>query len=419
MRKLNKVYGFLLLAAFGCQEDDDLIIEQKTFETTESEWIRIVTMDETGTIGLMNPTAGTSRSLNVAPFATGSRTYLSSSGRYITSVMRNEGEVRYFDTGIEFHIDHGHEYEPRWVSGVAKAPLPTHFSTSQENIVIFNDGDGSFTWSHEQSMAIPSFSPKIMSNLGNGVHHGAATWLEGDLFAVTFKNSTIPGPLPETIKLIDKNGVIVAESATAVVSGIHGDASNGKYALFGGMEGVLVASKTKELFLIPNAAGLDSGPGNWLGSLKSNDKSDIFYGSAGKKGIFKIDPVAKSITNVYVGDDVAAYFFDANGSKLIIQKKNNEVIILDADSGNTMNTAALSIAVDSNASARKSLTDLEMYRVLDEPSPVLTASEYYLYVLDGSRTTINILSLEDMSTAKTMELTSPVTNIMRIGFHFE
>jgi WD40 repeat protein len=419
MKKFHRIYGLLLFTAFACQENDDPIVEPITFESTESEWIRIVTTSESGNLGLMNPVTGTSRNLNVTPVAAGSRLYLSSSGRYITSVMRNEGEVRFFDTGIEFHIDHGHEYEPKWINGVAMAPLPTHFSTTQENIVIFNDGDGSISWAHEQSMAIPSFTPKIIGGLGNSVHHGAATWLEGDLIAVTFKNPAIPGALPQTVKLIDSKGKIIAESTTAVVTGIHGDASNGKYAIFGGMEGVLAASKNKELFLIPNNAGLNAGSGNWLGTIKSHDKSDVFYGSARNLGIFRVDPISKTISNVYAGNDVASYFFSSDGSKLIIQNRSNKVIVLHSDSGNEITSSTLSIAIDSNADARKSLTDLEMYRILNEPSPVLTASEKYLYILDVSRTNINILSLEDMSSVKAMKLDSPVANIMRIGFHEE
>ncbi|UZD23214.1 hypothetical protein PBT90_07405 [Algoriphagus halophytocola] len=418
MNRFTKFYGLVLLAAFACQENEDPIIDQEeTFDATESEWVRLVTINESGNIGLMNPVAGSARALSVAPFAAGSRPYLSSSGRYITSVMRNEGEVRFFDSGIEFHIDHGHEYEPKWVATAAMAPLPTHFSTSHENIVIFNDGDGSITWAHEQEIGLPSFEPKIIKDMGNGVHHGAATWLAGDYFAVTFKNPAIPGPLPETIKLIDEQGALVAESETAVVSGIHGDASNGKYALFGGMEGVLVASKEKELFLIPNSDGLNPESGNWLGSLKAHDKSEVFYGSSGNKGVFKIDPVAKSITNVYSGDDVVSYFFNEDGSKFIIQNESDHIMVLDAKSGSELLSKSMSVATNLNPTARVVRDEYEKYRLLDEPSPVLTASQNYLYALEGSRTNIKVYDLEDLNLVHTMPLDSPVGTIIRVGFH--
>ncbi|GMQ26359.1 hypothetical protein Aoki45_30410 [Algoriphagus sp. oki45] len=406
----------LAFVAFSCQEDETPIVEQPTFENQESEWIRIASWDASGRFSMMNPLNGNLSTPNVNPFAEGSRNYLSTTGQYITSVERTAGIVRFFDTGIVNHEDHGHEYDIRWLNATAEVPLPTHFSASSGNIVIFNDGDGSITWAREASMETPSFQPVVLGDLGNEVHHGAATWLKGNKFAVTFKNPDIPGALPQTIKLIDSNKAVLAENADVSVSGIHGDASNGEFAIFGGTTAVLVARANNELFKIDNIAPLESTSGNWMGTIKAHDNNPIFYGWSRNKGIFAIDPAAKSMRNVYDGDDVVGYFFSADGSKLIIQNKSNEVMVLNATNGDMVVESAIPVASVEDFSARKVRDEFETYRLMNENPPVLTSSEKYLYVLSPSRTQIDVLDLNDLKSVKTMTLSTPATTIMRVGF---
>lgn len=406
----------LAFLAFSCQEEENPIAEQPTFENQESEWIRIASWDASGRFSMMNPLTGGVGTPSVNPFATGSSNYLSPSGQYITSVERTAGLVRFFDTGIVNHEDHGHEYDIRWLGATAIAPLPTHYSASKGNIVIFNDGDGSITWAREAAMETPSFQPVVFKDLGNQVHHGAATWLNGNKFAVTFKNPEIPGALPQTIKLIGANSAILAENASVSVTGIHGDASNGEYAVFGGTTAVLVARANNELFKIDNIAPLEPTSGNWMGTIKAHDSNPVFYGWSRNKGIFAIDPASKSMRNVYPGGDVAGYFFSADGSKLIIQRSTNEVMVLDARNGNMVVQAAIPVASADDFSARKASDEFESYRLMNQNPPVLTSSEKYLYVLSPSRTQIDVLDLADLKTVKTMTLSSPASTIMRVGF---
>jgi WD40 repeat protein len=416
MKKLRTAFIGLAILAYSCQEKEDPIIEEPTFENQESEWIRVITINGSGNVSMMNPITGEVKTPTVQPFAQGSANYLSSSGRYITSIERTNGVVKFFDTGIENHEDHGHEYEMRWLSGSAIAPLPTHFSATNGNIVIFNDGDGSITWARESNMETPSFNPTIIKDLNNGVHHGAATWLLGDKLAVTYKNPEIPGALPQTIKILSSTGQVLTESAEVKVTGIHGDASNGQYAIFGGTEGVLVARSNNQIFRIDNISPMEATSGNWMGTVKGHDKSNIFYGWARNKGIFAIDPAAKTIRNIYAGDDVSAYFFSADGSKLIVQTKSNSVKVLDSKTGNQIAEGPISVASTGDESARKIYDDASFYRLMNELPPVLTSSEKFLYVLSPSRTEIEVLDLENLNSVKKMTLTAPVSSFMRIGF---
>ncbi|WP_111669887.1 hypothetical protein [Algoriphagus litoralis] len=417
MKKLQTAFIGLAFLAYSCQEKEDPIVEQPTFENQESEWIRVLTWNASGNISMMNPITGEVKNPSVNAFAQGSANYLSPSGRYITSIERVNGVVRFFDTGIENHSDHGHEYEMRWLTPTASAPLPTHFSATNGNIIIFNDGDGSVTWVRESTMETPSFDPTIIKDLNNEVHHGAATWLTGNKLVVTYKNPEIAGALPQTIKILSSTGEVVVESEDVKVTGIHGDASNGQYAIFGGTEGVLVAGANNQLFRIDNISPLEPTSGNWMGTIKSNDNSNIFYGWARNKGIFSIDPSSKTMKNVYSGDDVSNYFFSADGSKLIIQTSNNSVKVIESETGSTIAQAPIAVAsLDGGASARKVQDDASFYRLMNELPPVLTSSEKYLYVLSPSRTEIEVLDLENLNSVKKMTLNNPVTGFMRVGF---
>ncbi|SDZ22690.1 MULTISPECIES: hypothetical protein [Rhodonellum] len=417
MKKLHTTFIGLALLAYSCEEKEAPIIDQPTFETLESEWIRVVTWNESGNISMINPITGETKTPSLPAFSAGSANYLSSSGRYITSIERVNGVVKFFDTGIENHSDHGHEYEMKWLANPAVAPLPTHFSATNGNIVIFNDGDGSVTWARESTMETPSFSPVVLKDLKNGVHHGAATWLAGNKLAVTFTDPEAPKALPQTIKILSATGELIAESDNAQVTSIHGDASNGQFAIFGGTEGVLVASSNDALFRIDNISPMDAGSGNWMGTIKGNDKSAIFYGWSRNKGIFAIDPAAKSMRNVYSGDDVSAYFFSADGSKLIIQSKSNLVKVLESATGTSIAQSTLLLAsTGQDESARKATDDALFYRMMDELPPVLTSSEKYLYVLSPSRTEINVLDLNNLNSVKKMTLNAPASRFMRVGF---
>lgn len=416
MKKRNLSLLCLAFLAFACQEDEDPVQPQPTFENQESEWIRIAAWDASGRFSMMNPLSGNVVTPSVNAFAEGSRNHVSPTGQYITSIERAAGVVRFFDTGIVNHEDHGHEYDIRWLGATAEAPLPTHYSSTWGNIVIFNDGDGSITWAREAVMETPSFQPVVLADLGNEIHHGAATWLNGNKFAVTYKNPDVPGALPQTIKLLDRDKKVLAENESVSVTGIHGDASNGVYAIFGGTTGVLVASSSDQLFKIDNIEPLASSSGDWMGTIKAHDANGLFYGWSRNKGVFAIDPGSQSMRNVYAGDDVAGFFFSADGSKLIIQRSSNEVLVLDASSGSTVAQAAIPVAMTEDFNARKSMDEFEVYRLMNENPPVLTSSEKYLYVLRPSRTAVDVLDLNDLATVKTMELSESASTIMRVGF---
>jgi WD40 repeat protein len=420
-KKIMKKYRFLipvvLLMAYSCQEKEDPLAEPQTFGETESEWIRLAVWNDRNQLGLMNPLTKILTPSDVEPFVTGSANYVSSSGRYVVSVERVQNNVRFFDSGIENHSDHGHEYPMRWLSGMATAPLPTHFSSTSGNIIIFNDGDGSVTIARESAMESPAFQPTILTNLNNGTHHGAATWLTGNKLAVTYKNPAVPGALPQFVKIVNLNGEVVFENNEVAVTGIHGDASNGQHAVFGATEGVIVAGADNSLKLIANPSPLTGTSGNWMGTIRANDAINKFYGFARNHGIFEIDPIANSIKPILSSNTVRSYFLSADGGYLVVQENDNRVHIFETATGNSLVSRIVTSAQDqASTNARKILDDIEFYRIMNEANPLLTASEQFLYVLEPGRSKVHVRDIKTLDVVESMDVPSNTMNIMRIGF---
>ncbi|MCH7410931.1 hypothetical protein MM239_16095 [Belliella sp. DSM 111904] len=417
---MKKYFAFasalLFSALIGCQENEDPQVEEPNFEEVESEWIRLAWWNNDSKIGLINPINDNNTNPDLAAFNPAGANYLSSSGRYIISIERVDGKVRFFDTGIENHNDHGHEYTPKWISATADAPLPTHFSSTNGQIIIFNDGDGSITWARESTLETPSFSPTVISNIGNGTHHGAATWLTGNKFAVTFKDESVSGSLPQHVKLIDNTGQVIYEDETVTVTGIHGDASNGKYAVFGATEGVVVASDNNQIKLIPNPSPLASTSGNWMGTIKANDNISTFYGYASQQGIFEINPDTEAITPVLLSNTIKTYFLSADGGYLVVQLNDNTVKVYDTANRNEIASKRLTTAEASANTNAETANEWEHYRLMNEESPILTASEKFLYVLAPDKKTIEVKNLNTLNSVKTIDAPNNTTNILRVGF---
>ncbi|MCH7413199.1 hypothetical protein MM213_06870 [Belliella sp. R4-6] len=417
MKKYFAFASALLFASMiGCQEKEDPILEEPKFEETESEWIRLASWNESSRISLITPVSGDIAQPDLSAFQSTSANYVSSTGRYIVSIERADGNVRFFDTGIENHDDHGHAYAPKWLSSNAAAPLPTHFSSTNGNIIIFNDGDGTVTFVREANMEVPSFTPTVIANIGNGVHHGAASWLKGNKLAVTFKDEGTAGALPQRVKIINTTGQVLYEKEGVSVTGIHGDASNGDYVVFGGTEGVILASSDNQISLIPNPSPLESTSGNWMGTIKANDNVNKFYGYARNHGVFEIDPAAGTIKPTFLSNNIKTYLLSADGGHLIVQTNDNVVKVFDTTSGNELASKTVTVAENVNAGARKGADELEHYRMMSEGNPVLTASENYLYVLEADKTKIHVRNLKTLNTVAVMDAPSGISNIMRVGF---
>lgn len=424
-KQFLKIWAILPIMAFAvaCNDDDAVgdVEEELNFAEMESDWVRLSLLSE-NKIDLMQPNTGEIHATVEGELTERAYYHTTNSGRYTVVIERAGNKIKFFDSGIEKHDDHGHEYPAKWLDITIDTPLPTHYASSGGHAVIFNDGDGSITHINEAQLELPAYQPNIISFPNTVAHHGAGFRLQNGKFAITFKNTDEPGGVPQLVKFVESNGTVIDDNGGVEVAKIHGDAVNGKYGVFGATEGVILVDDVDNIDLIeyPEDQKFSEESGFWIGTLKAHDHSDIFFGRAGSLGVFKIDPVAKSITNIYSGDDVVADMFSFDGEYYLVHTSDNKIRVFDAHDGEEIVNRFVEMAnIPEEHNHRNALSEIEQLRKMDEPSPVLVTSDKFLYILAPNRTQIKVLEIADLHHVHTIELSAPIESMMKNGFSIE
>lgn len=412
----------LLTLLVACDDDDDAndVTPAVTFEEMESEWVRISLMRENA-IDLLQTNTGEIIHTISGDMTENARHYTSSSGRYLVKIDRAGNKVRFFDSGVINHIDHGHQNQPSWLPTSVDTPLPTHFSTSLGHMVIFNDGDGSITYVRESQLELPAYTPTVMS-LQNAVkHHGAAFRLDNGKFAVTFRTApALPEGigLPQVVKFVNADGTVIDNNGGVEVTNIHGNATNGEYGVFGSTDGVILVDNQDNISLIENIGGLNSETGQWIGTVKSHDNSDLFFGRSRNFGVFVIDPEAQTMTSLYAGDDVAGDMMSFDGQYYVLHTTDGHVRVYNANDGTEVAERVVEMAdiPALAATGRTSSSEIEVLRQMNEPSPVLICSDSFLYILAPNRRQIKVLDISDLTHVHTIELDNEIVSMFKNGF---
>ena len=432
---------FLVMASFiACSDDDpDPIIDDDPvgetpnpddpedpenpdtveFVDMESDWVRLSLLRDGG-IDVMQADTGEIKYSVESELAEGARYYTSGSGQYLVEVDRIGGKVRFFDSGIVNHDDHGHENPARWVNAELTSVLPTHYTYSGFHMLIFNDGDGSISYIDETRLEIPSYQPETFQLEGTKNHHGVGIRLDSGKFAVTFQSETVSGEerLPQMVKFVDSDGTVIDDNGDVEVGRIHGSANNGSYGAFGSTDGVIIVDDQDNIDLIPNAEGLNSESGNWLGNLKGHEHADVFFGRSRNLGVFMVDPENKSITPVYSGGDVIGDMFSFDGEYYLVHTEGGRIQVFDGHDGDAITDRIVEMADIPELSA-KGGSEMDILKDGEDPSPVLVASDDFLYVLAPNRTQIKVLEIDELKHVHTIELDSPVYSMMKNGFSIE
>lgn len=280
----------LSLFVLSCSNDDDNNVETPDEALTEFKYLRILLSDEKTTqLTLVNPVDATSAFFN-AKFAKSSL-YTTESGRYAGIVHRADNTVETFDSGFEGHGDHVDvDGLPKFGALIGQSPLPTHFKSKIGEILTFNDGDGTLSVAKENQVNTAGAKFKII-NAGLLAHHGAMAAFANGTYAITVKDNSVAGTLPEKVKIIDNTGKTLFEPVLAT-KGIHGNASDGTYSVFGSASGVLVVESNgkQKLIAFPEDFGTA-----WFGTILETDYNGKFVGYTAAKGAYLIDVVNATI----------------------------------------------------------------------------------------------------------------------------
>lgn len=292
----NNFYKLLFLFtmsifAVSCSNDDDNHDDHDHDETSEEHtYIRILLSDEkTTALTLFDPHEDKISSFT-AKFPKSSL-YTTESGRFAGIIHRDNNFTETFDSGLEMHVDHVDVDDvPKFGLLAGSSSKPTHFKSKIGEILTFNDGDGTLSVGKEADVNKAGATFKTI-NSGLLAHHGAMATFKNGTYAITEKDNSVTGSLPEKVKIIDNTGKTLFDAKVAT-KGIHGNASDGVYAVFGSASGILVVESNGNQKLINHPEDFGAA---WFGSILETAAAGKFIGYTAAKGAYLIDVVANTV----------------------------------------------------------------------------------------------------------------------------
>lgn len=396
----NNYFKLIFLFALStfvisCSNDDDNNVETPNETLSEFKYLRILLSDEkTNEITLVNPVDATTSSFN-AKFAK-SALYTTESGRYAGIVHRADNTVETFDSGFESHGDHVDvDGLPQFGALTGKSLLPTHFKSKIGELLTFNDGDGTLSVAKEAEINTPGAVFKVI-NAGLLAHHGAMATFTNGTYAITEKDNSITGTLPEKVKIIDNTGKTLFD-ATIVTKGIHGNASDGTYAVFGSASGVLVVESTgkQKLIALPEDFGTA-----WFGSILETSTKGKFVGYTAAKGAYLIDVANSTIKPILQNTTIMQCKVSYNHSKLGILLHSGEFKLFNLNS----------LAVEKEAKIiAETATDATL-------KPQIQLTENFAYITSPNTGELLQLNLTSMEISKKIKVSKTPYMITILGF---
>lgn len=383
-------FGALLLACDDKEKDDVTPVEE-----TEYKFIRVMVNDEVSKeLSLVDPVKLTAEKFE-AQFAK-STLYGTQGGRFGAILNGANNFVQLFDTGFEGHGDHVDvKGTPKFGALTGDGKKPTHFKSKGDEIITFNDGDGTLSIAKEADFH--TVGKKMTHiNAGNVAHHGAMTKFDNGTYAITEKDGSAAGTLPERVKIIDASGKTLFAS-TIQTKGIHGNATNGSISLFGSSSGILAVEPTGKQQLIPHPADFGEA---WFGSILEAKGAGKFLGYTAAKGVYIIDVTSKSVTPVLASTDIMQAKVDYAGNNVVILLHSGEVRIYDLKA-NAPKTSGSVIGATAKDETQK---------------PQLEATSRYIYITQPKTGELLVVNAANLSKSNKVKVSATPYRLAILGF---
>ncbi len=344
----------------ACDKEENGGVTPET--VTEFKYVRILVNDEiTRQISLVDPVKLTTETFEAKyPKAA---LYNTQAGRYGVLVATSGNYLQVFDTGFEGHGDHVDvRGTPKFGALTGESNKPTHFKSKGNEIITFNDGDGTLSVASEDNFHVTGAKMTTIQT-GNTAHHGAMTKFDNGSYAVTYKDPALAGSLPERVKIIDAAGKTLFAS-TIETKGIHGNASDGKVSLFGSSSGILVVESTgaQRLILHPQNFGTA-----WFSSILEAKGAGKFIGYSAAVGAFIIDVNTSKITPVIESADLIQVKIDYTGNNLVALLHNGEVRIYDLKSNTLVKSGNVLTATAKDETQKPQIEATSRYLYITQP----------------------------------------------------
>ncbi|QRR00655.1 hypothetical protein [Dyadobacter sandarakinus] len=384
--------AFAALVLVACETNKEE--EVKPEDAREYRFIRVMVNDETArTLSLVDPVK-----LTVETFEAGApkaALYRTEAGRFGALVHGTSNFVQFFDSGLEGHGDHVDVAgTPKWAALTGTGNRPTHFKSKSDEVITFNDGDGTLSVAREADFHTANAKMEVIS-FGGVPHHGAMTRFNNGTYAVTEKDGSVPGTLPERVRVIDRSGRTLFAS-TIQTAGIHGNASDGNLSLFGSASGILVVDQSGRQRLIAYPADFGDA---WFGSVLEAGGAGKFIGFTAAKGAYLIDPGANTITPIHAGADVMQAKVDYAGNQLIVLTHSGEVHIYDLKTNGAPKRGSVLPATASEETQK----------------PQLEATSRFLYITQPKTGELLVVDINDFSRKRRVKVSSQPYRLAILG----
>ncbi|WP_119388736.1 metallochaperone AztD [Phyllobacteriaceae bacterium SYSU D60012] len=215
----------------------------------------------------------------------------SKSGRTVFAVQSDADRVSAMASGVALddHGDHGDlkVSQPYLLNATSRGARPVHFIEHDGQIAIFHDGDGSAAIVSEAQFIKGKLAPRDVKTASP--HHGLAVPL-GDKTLISIPDPQDPDALPIGMRLLDKDGKMLADHACP---SLHGEASSGHLLAIACAKGLILVDTQKQepqISFLPYPPSLPEGKAT---TLRGAESLRYFIGNYGPDAIILIDVSAR------------------------------------------------------------------------------------------------------------------------------
>ncbi|CAA9553392.1 MAG: hypothetical protein AVDCRST_MAG86-11 [uncultured Truepera sp.] len=345
--------------------------------------------EDSSTISVLDLTTGEVLSSFSTPGVAGSA-YASPSGQYGMVVHRDENRVSVIYSGLplEDHGDHADLVQgaPRVLHTLNVGREPTHYWAHGDEMVIFNDADGTIAVLDEDAFGLSLDFAEVRAAQPD---HGAAVILGDTVLAGYYELGRVDAYSRdgELLKTLDG------------CPGLHGEATLGDVAAFGCEDGVLLVhahdgnvSATK----LANPSG--TGEDVHVGTLRAHDDAGVFVGNFGE-GLVWIDPEAETMTVTKTEATPLRFEFDGEGEHVLALTADGMFHVLRAATSEVRDSVRVMEPIDVSGG----------YGSYDAPS--LAVAEGAAYIGVPAAAQIAEVHLDDVTVARRLNVSGTPSSL--------
>ncbi|GEM45248.1 hypothetical protein [Deinococcus cellulosilyticus] len=316
--------------------------------------------------------------------------YATPSKKYAVLVHRNENRITFLHSGFST-VDHGEHQDlvknpPHVLQTIDVGRQPTHYFAHGDQMVFFNDQDGTVALMKESLLGLSMDTQTIKAEIPD---HGAPALLGNHLLIGYLKLNRVDAVDLQTLEV---------KNSFPGCPGLHGEALLGNTVAYGCQDGVLLIQNqngalSSQKFSNPSGTA----EGVRVGTVLSHPEASGFFGNWGK-GVVRIDTQA-GLQPIPLSSTFIKGAFDGSGQTLVVLTADGQLHEISAD-GKLKRSAQVVSPVD--------------LAVSGVPRPGLAVHEGQAYVTDPATGEIVQVNLADWKVSSSFKVGGKPTGVVAL-----